>query len=268
MKKKKIVPILVLAALLLAGAALVFGRVLQREPEEIVIMASTTEPTAAPTPAATPAPTPTPTPEPTPTPYVSPIDFESLWAENPDVIAWLEIPGTPVSYPVLQHPWDDQYYLNRRMDGSEGLPGSIFVFSGGSPFRRFNTILYGHNMADGSMFGSLKNYRDMDWLLEHRQVLVYTPEATYTYRIFASTSFDSSLISAVYDDSLEQDRIAYLDRIYNDGMPEKTIPGDVEITTADRIITLSTCVDSQPDMRRLVLALLEHTEPEWKDLDS
>ena len=71
---------------------------------------------------ATPEPTPEPMPEPTPTPipYVSPIEFEALWQQNDDVYAWLQIPGTTVDYPILQRAGDDEYYLNRNMDGSEG----------------------------------------------------------------------------------------------------------------------------------------------------
>jgi sortase B len=153
------------------------------------------------------------------------------------------------------------------VDGSEGLPGSLFVYSGGDPFGRFNTIIYGHNMADGSMFGSLKSYRELDWLMAHREIRIYTPEATLTYKVFASTSFPDVLINAVYDDTSLDDRIAYLDKVYNDGMAEKAIPGDVEITTADRIITLSTCVDSAPEQRRLVLGLLTAVEPEWYEFD-
>ena len=75
------------------------------------------------------------------------------------------------------------------------------------------------------------------------------------------------MINAVYDDTSLDDRIAYLDKVYNDGMAEKAIPGDVEITTADRIITLSTCVDSAPEQRRLVLGLLTAVEPEWYEFD-
>ena len=252
---------LILAALVLGLVALIASRVGQMEPEEVVLYASTPEPTEPP-----PKPEPTPPPTPTPTPYVSPMDFDTLHGQNEHIVAWLEIPGTTVSYPVLQHPEDDTYYLNRTVDGTEGLPGSIFVFSG-RVFSRFNTVLYGHNMADGSMFGSLKEYRDMDYLLQHRTVILYTPEAEYRYKIFASTSFPDILINAAYDDSSIADRAAYLDKIYNDDSPEKVIVGDVEITSDDHIITLSTCVDSQPEQRRLVLALLEHIEPEWRSID-
>ena len=59
--------------------------------------------------------------------YTSPIDFAKLQEQNPDVYAWIEIPGTNVNYPILQHPTDDVYYLDHTIDGTAGLPGSISV---------------------------------------------------------------------------------------------------------------------------------------------
>lgn len=207
----------------------------------------------------TPKPTPEPTPEPTPTPipYVSPIEFEALWKINDDVFAWLDIPGTTVSYPVLQRAGDDEYYLNRNLDESEGLPGCVFSFAGvPRDFSRFNTILYAHNMADGTMFGALRDYADRDFFMSHREIVVYTPAAEYHYKIFATTVFPDLLIDAVYDETVMQDRIDYLQTVVNSTAPGTVVPGDTEIALEDHILTLSTCVDELPENRRLVLALL------------
>ena len=207
----------------------------------------------------TPEPSPEPTPEPTPTPIpsVSPIEFEALWAVNDDVFAWLDIPGTTVSYPILQRAGDDEYYLNRNLDESEGLPGCVFTFANvPRDFSRFNTILYAHNMADGTMFGALRDYADRDFFMSHREIVVYTPAAEYHYKIFATTVFPDVLLDAVYDETVMQDRIDYLQTVINSTEPGTVVPGDTEIALEDHILTLSTCVDELPENRRLVLALL------------
>lgn len=248
--KRSTAIVIVLLLLLAAAALIVTGQMLDAHSRT-----AQSEAAAAPTPEPTPEPTPKPTP--TPIPYVSPIEFDALRTMNDDIYAWIEIPGTTVSYPVLQRAGDDEYYLNRNLDESEGLPGCVFSF-GGVPkdFSRFNTILYAHNMADGSMFGALRDFADYDFLMSHREIIIYTPAAEYHYKIFASTIFPDLLIDAVYNETVMQDRIDYLQTVINSTAPGTVVPGDTEIALEDHILTLSTCVDDAPENRRLVLALL------------
>lgn len=120
-----------------------------------------------------------------------PIDFESLWGMNLDIYAWIEIPGTKVDYPILQSATDDSYYLNHNIDGSEGYPGSIYTESyNGKTFEDFNTVIYGHNMKDDTMFGDLHKYEDSAFMKENSQVIIYTPEKILTYQIFAAVVYD------------------------------------------------------------------------------
>ncbi len=247
--KKSTAFLIVLLLLLAAGGLILTGRMLDARVAQQAQQAEE--------PAPEPTPEPTAEPTPTPIPYVSPIEFDALWAVNDDIYAWLEIPGTGVSYPVLQRAGDDEYYLNRNLDESEGLPGCVFSF-GGVPkdFSRFNTILYAHNMADGSMFGALRNYADYDYFMSHRDVVVYTPAAEYHYTIFASTVFPDVLLDAAYDETVMQDRVDYLQTVINSTAPGTVVPGDTEIALEDHILTLSTCVDDAPENRRLVLGLL------------
>ena len=96
------------------------------------------------------------------------VDIQKLQeTENPDIYAWIYIPGTKVNYPVLQHPTDDTYYLNYNIDGSKGLPGCIFSEKAynGKDFSDHNTVLYGHNMKNGTMFGCLHKYEDMQYYI-------------------------------------------------------------------------------------------------------
>ena len=147
--------------------------------------------------------------------YTSPIDFKKLQEQNPDVYAWIEIPGTNVNYPILQHPTDDVYYLDHTIDGTAGLPGSIYTESCNyKDFSDFNTVIYGHDMRDGTMFKDLHKYEDAEFLKEHPEVIIYTPEKKFVYRIFAAVVYSDMHIMEGYNFLLESERQAFLDSIY------------------------------------------------------
>ena len=118
--------------------------------------------------------------------YISPIDFDKLKETNQDIYAWIEIPDTQINYPVVQGGDDDAYYLNHTIDGTEGYPGSIYTERiNAKDFSDFNTVIYGHNMKDGSMFMGLHNFEDPQYMKEHPNVKIYTPEKELTYRILS-----------------------------------------------------------------------------------
>ena len=184
-----------------------------------------------------------------------PIDFASLQAENPDIYAWIRIPGTKVDYPVLQREGDDGYYLNRTVEGVQGLPGSLYTESCSSrDFTDCNTVIYGHNMRDGSMFGGLDAYADQEYMEEYGQILIYTPQHQYTYQIFAAVTYDNRHILWTYDG---KDRIqlqAFLDSLRQGGF-SGTWNEQLQATGDDRILTLSTC-NGNDRQRFLVEAVL------------
>ena len=226
------------------------------------VPAPTAVATPAPTPVPTPEPTPTPVPTPTPTPFVSPIDFPTLWEKNRDIYAWIEVPDTWLHYPILQHPTDDVYYLNRTPEGYEGYPGSIFTYRiEGKDFDQFNTVIYGHNMMDGSMFGNLKNYRSEDYMRDHQILMIYTPEATLTYRIFAAVTYDDRLITDAYNDNDERSCAQYLLSIVTIMDGTFVDDGIEEVDVSDRFVTLSTCIGGMPNNRLLVVAKLVDRDP-------
>lgn len=192
---------------------------------------------------------------------VIPIDFEALWEMNPDVYAWIEIPGTQVDYPILQSPTDDGYYLNHNLDGSEGYPGSIYTESvNGKEFEDFNTVIYGHNMKDGTMFGDLHEYEDSAFLEENSQVIIYTPEKKLTYQIFAAVVYDDRHIMKSFNFEAEDGRQEFLDSLNTLRDMRSYIDSDVAVTTSDRIITMSTCIGSEDNHRYLVEAVLINEE--------
>ncbi|MBQ9625293.1 MAG: class B sortase, partial [Clostridia bacterium] len=121
-----------------------------------------------------------------PEPVGRQIDFEALKKENPDIYAWIEIPGTVIDYPMLQSGADkaEDYYLNHNLDYSAGYPGCIYTQRRNKQdFSDPDTVIYGHNMKNDTMFGILNEYKNKDFFTEHNQIIIYTPEKTYKYRI-------------------------------------------------------------------------------------
>lgn len=189
--------------------------------------------------------------------YVSPIDFEELQKLNADIYAWIEIPGTAINYPVVQSPNDDGYYLNHTIEGQEGYPGAIYTeCQNAKDFSDYNTVIYGHNMKDGSMFMGLHAYEDPQYLKEYNEVIIYTPNHQYTYRIFAAVIYNNSHILNSYDFENEEQRQLYLDSIYASRTMQSSIDDSVEVDTRSKLLTLSTCIGGQPNQRFLVEAVL------------
>ena len=101
------------------------------------------------------------------------VDWEGLWEINPDVYAWISIPGTSIDYPILQHASDNTYYLNYNIDGSYGYPGCIYTENLNSKdFTDSNTVIYGHNMKNGSMFAGLHQFEDSNFFAQNNKVYI------------------------------------------------------------------------------------------------
>lgn len=123
--------------------------------------------------------------EPTEAPYVSPIDFEALRAENPDVVGWIRIPDTQIDYPILQTD-DNETYLHRDFDGNDSVYGAIFLdCDSESDFSGWNNPIYGHHMKDGSMFKDIVKFKDEAFFKEHQYFEIYTPERTIHLKAIA-----------------------------------------------------------------------------------
>ena len=114
-----------------------------------------------------------------------PIDFEALQERNPDVYAWITVPGTQIDYPILQRENDNTYYLTHTIDHEEKTEGAIFTENYNSTgFGDPNTVIYGHDMKNGTMFRSLLDYQDREFFEENKEIIIYTPDAIRHYEIF------------------------------------------------------------------------------------
>lgn len=192
---------------------------------------------------------------------VIPIDFEKLKSQNPDVYAWIRIDGTNIDYPVLQSGTDNEYYLNHTIDGTEGYPGSIYTENWNSKnFTDYNTVIYGHEMRDGTMFHDLLSYADMEYMTAHPEIVIYTPEKKFTYQIFAYVEFDDRHILHSFDFAFRKGRQEFLDALQNARSLNNQFREDVEVTADDRLVTLSTCKPGDDDKRILVEAVMTNEE--------
>ena len=187
------------------------------------------------------------------------VDFADLQENtNGDIYAWIHIPDTKIDYPVLQHPTDNSYYLNHNLDGSRGYPGCIYTEDyNKKDFTDSNTVLYGHNMKNGTMFAGLHKYGDSEYLEEHPYIYIYTEEGLLAYEIFAAyQSGDEHILYA--HDGFEDRKVygKYLEEILNMRSMGSVLKEGAEVTEDSRIITLSTCISGKPDNRFLVQGVL------------
>ena len=190
-----------------------------------------------------------------------PVDFVGMWEINEDVYAWITIPGTVIDYPILQHATDNTYYLNYNIDGSYGYPGCIYTENMNSrDFTDNNTVIYGHNMKNGTMFAGLHKFENAEFFEENTKVFIYTPEREYEYTIFAAYIYDDRHLLYSFDFANEEVYAAYLEDIQNMRSMNALIREDVTVTAEDKIITLVTCIGNQPSKRLLVQAVLNQGE--------
>ncbi len=192
----------------------------------------------------------------------NPIDFATLAEQNGDVYAWITIPGTNVDYPILQAYFeDDNFYLNHDINKQKSRAGSLYTQRANQKnFADPNTIIYGHNMANGTMFRTLHQFKKREFFDTNRYFYIYTPGNIYTYEIFAAYRYDNRHILNSFDFSDRQVFSEYIDSILS-LTANANIRADVQVDADSKIVTLSTCyANSQPEYRYLVQGVLINNE--------
>ncbi len=188
----------------------------------------------------------------------NPIDFAALKEKNPDVCGWITVPNTNVDYPILQsQPGEDNdYYLTHNIDRKYSSSGSIYIQRNNSnQFTDRNTVIYGHNMKNKTMFRTLHNFRDPKFFAENEYFTIYTPGHIKTYHIFSAYRYDNRHILNSFDFTDMSVFQEYLDFATNPQSMIKNVRSGVKVTADDQIVTLSTCI-SDPRYRYLVQGVL------------
>lgn len=198
------------------------------------------------------------TPEPEEEPYISPIDFEALRAVNPDICAWIEIDNTNISYPVVQHPTDNEYYLTHNSDGNYSANGAIFSEDyNTTDFTDPVTVLYGHHMSSGAMFGNLQqDFSNASFFAENEIIKIYTDEALLEYGVFAAVPYSSDHLLYNYDFSNESVFASFFQGVFNVRSLDAQFREEYAPEPGDRVLVLSTCLAGNNTRRFLVMATL------------
>ena len=191
-----------------------------------------------------------------------PIDFATLWQTCPDAYSWIRIPNTQVDYPVCQMVEGDQsFYLNHRADKVAEFAGAIY--SENYNRRDYTdpvTVLYGHDMSNGSMFQNLHLYEDRSFFEKNKDVLVYLPDRVLHYKIFAAYNYDDRHLLLANDNFTDP---FVLDKFQQEILAQQSMTGFVDqntqLTKDSHILTLSTC-NAYDDQRYLVQCLLMNPE--------
>lgn len=179
------------------------------------------------------------------------VDIAALQKTNPDVAGWLYIPGTDVDYPLLRGA-DNEKYLHQSYDLQKTASGSIFMDCRcAADGTDDNTVIYGHNMKDSSMFGGLKKYADADYLKEHADVYVFLPDRVLRYRAFAGYKTGDTSRSYVYAFTDGLDFKGFLQYIAQSA-GENIVDAPTEKAP---LLTLSTCTSARATERFVVHAV-------------
>lgn len=175
--------------------------------------------------------------------------YRALWEQNQDLVGWLRIDGTDIDYPVVQRPDDNDYYLRRGFDGLYAPGGTLFLDARCDPGpdgATANWLVYGHNMTDGSMFGTLARYADEAFWREHPAFTFDTLYESGTWQVAAvlrtELGADELPYYAFFDAADRARWQTWMDAI----LPLALYDTGVQPRYGDQLLTLSTCGDTAP----------------------
>lgn len=183
------------------------------------------------------------------------IDFETLLAMNGDVVGWLYEEDSHISYPVVQGT-DNDFYVERLLDHSWSAAGTLFADHQAAPdFSSLNTVIYGHNMMDGSMMAFIKEYEKQSYYDEHPALWLFTPTESFRLEVFAGFVTNYSEESyQIFGDTLQM-------REYLQSAAERSdFTSRVDPESIERIVTLSTCSYEYTDARYVLVCSLVKVE--------
>lgn len=178
------------------------------------------------------------------------ISWKALRKMNPEIVAWIEVPGADISYPVVQGT-DDTYYLHHSFSREKDAFGTIFLGSvHKKDFQESHCFLYGHNMEGNMMFANLNRYEEKEFWEECPEFYVYTPEKLLNYRIFSVQQ--AAALSPGFQYGYELGSKAYQEQL-------KTLSGnslyktEVSLDAEAPMVTLVTCNSSLDEKIRMTV---------------
>ena len=183
------------------------------------------------------------------------VDFDALLEKNPHVVGWLYCEGTNINYPVVQGA-DNEQYLRRLLDGTYNRAGTIFLDSrNAADFSQWNSIVYGHNMKDDTMFALLPSYADPAFYEAHPVWWLLTPEKQYQVELFAGYATEpNALLYTLPEGEAEQQMVLEYAARFSD------FETKFERSETARFITFSTCLYDAKDSRYVLMGILKEAQ--------
>ncbi|MCH5275905.1 MAG: class B sortase [Lachnospiraceae bacterium] len=181
----------------------------------------------------------------TPLPELTENPYSEYFLQNADMVAWLQIDGMKIDYPVMWTPGDEEYYLSRDFEGHSDSNGCLLLDTDSSldPLTT-NLIIHGHHMRSGAMFGKLEDYKDPQFAKEHDTILLYTENGIRTYEVLAvfysQVYYQSDEVFKYYA-FFQADTQEEFDDFYDNIMELSLYDTGVTAEFGDHFLTLSTC---------------------------
>ena len=195
----------------------------------------------------------------------NPINFDEQKSKNNEIEAWISVPNTNINYPVLQsYTTNENFYIDHDVDGNSKSAGAIYIQKGNSKdFSDRVTVIYGHNMKNRTMFGSLKDFRFKENFFEdNSKFYVYTPGHILTYEIYSAFVYDDRHILNSFDFNNDEQFSDFISQTLNPKTMTKKVREGVKVDTDDKLVVLSTCTGIKTE-RYLVVGVLVDDQPTY-----
>lgn len=180
------------------------------------------------------------------------IDHESLLNMNSDYKGWIYLEDSTIDYPFVQTT-DNEYYLKHLFNGEWNNSGCVFIDAKNNPdFTDRNTVLYAHNMKNGTMFADIEQYKNADYYSQHKVIHIYTPSQNYEVYPIAGMLSDGQddYVQITFNDDAEF--LNYTARF----IENSTFTSDETLEATDSIVMLSTCNYDVNDGRYVLIGKL------------
>jgi len=187
----------------------------------------------------------------------NPVDFEKLQAVNPDIIGWIHMSSPFISQPILRSPNNDSFYLSHNASKKYDRAGSLFIEHkyNGADFEDMCTIIYGHRMSNGAMFGNLQaSLKKVDLKSNSQYIVIYLPDKVKIYQICATIVRDKRHLMYYNDFDNESSYASFIDEVYHSKGKNVDLVESAKPKYGDKLLILSTCLRGDRTQRFLVIA--------------
>lgn len=192
---------------------------------------------------------------------VNPRNFDNIQADHEDVCAWIKFDCLDIDYPIVRagETKENEYYLRRDLDGNYSTAGTIFIQKMNNvDFNDNCTVVYGHNMTNLSMFGTLKNFRNKEFFDQNPYFEIYTPRHILKYEIKSAFVYDDRHLNNSFNNFA--DEVSFMNFAEEASNPKslvKNVREGLEIKWGDKLVVLSTCTNYDPERYLVVAKLIE-----------